>query len=419
MLILYICFLMYYLYNIVVYISGFILKLIVPFNKKIELFVNGRKESFLKLSSEISENDQVIWVHSASLGEFEQGRPVIEKLRQIYPLKKIVVTFFSPSGYEIRKEYKGADVVCYLPLDTKFNAKKFLDLVQPELAIFVKYEFWPNFLNELKKRKINTILVSGIFRENQSFFKWYGGWMRKSLQTFSHFFVQESTSGDLLNNAGFKNVTISGDTRFDRVSEILNHDNTLDYISEFKNNKFTLVAGSTWKEDEDLLVNYINNEASNIEKFIIAPHNIKTEDILQLKKSIEKKVVLFSEMKNVHLKDAQVFLVDTIGVLTKIYSYADVAYVGGGYTKSGVHNVLEPATFGIPIVIGPNYSKFNEVVELVDIEACFVVDNSKKICVLLKEFYQKDRKRKEAGERAEYYVESKTGATNTILKYLR
>ncbi|WP_111709048.1 3-deoxy-D-manno-octulosonic acid transferase [Lutibacter citreus] len=410
---------MYYLYNIVVYIVGLILKLIVPFNKKIELFVNGRKESFLKLSSKISKKDQVIWIHSASLGEFEQGRPIVEKLREIYPSKKIVVTFFSPSGYEIRKDYNGADVVCYLPLDSIYNAKKFMNIVQPELAIFVKYEFWPNFLNELKKREVKTILVSGIFRESQAFFKWYGGWMRKSLQTFSHFFVQEPASKKLLNTAGFKNVTVSGDTRFDRVSEILKQDNNLAYISKFKNNCYTLVAGSTWKEDEDLLVNYINNEASEKEKFIIAPHNIKTEDITHLKNSIKKTVVLFSEKDNSDLKNVQVFIVDTIGILTKIYSYADVAYIGGGYTKSGVHNVLEPATFGIPIVIGPNYSKFNEVVELVDNEACFVVDNSKKITVLLKEFFQEDEKRKKAGRRAGDYVKSKIGATNTLLKYLR
>ena len=407
------------LYNILVLVIGFLLKIIAVFNKKTHLFIEGRKETFLKLTVEIAKEDHVIWFHCASLGEFEQGRPILEKLKEENPTHKIVLTFFSPSGYEVRKNYEMADVVCYLPLDIKQKAKKFLDIVNPELAVFVKYEFWPNILNELKNRRVQTILVSGIFRKKQSFFKWYGGWMRKSLKVFEHFFVQDEDSKALLNSINFNNVTVSGDTRFDRVYEITKQDNQLLFIEEFKNNKYTLVAGSTWKEDEELLIEYINNIASVDEKFIIAPHNINREAIKKLKNSIIKEAVLFSEKEQQELENKQVFIIDTVGILTKIYSYADAAYVGGGYTKSGVHNVLEPATFGIPILIGPNYHKFNEAVDLVKQEACFTINNSKKLSVLLKKLFQLKDFRKKAGENALKYVMDEIGATTKILYYLK
>lgn len=410
---------MYFFYNILVLITAFILKIIAIFNKKIKLFVEGRTETFSKLIAGISREDTVFWVHCASLGEFEQGRPIIEKLKILYPKHKLVVTFFSPSGYEVRKNYDVADVVCYLPLDSKKNAKRFLELVHPDLAIFVKYEFWPNLLNELQNKKVKTILVSGIFNENQVFFKWYGGWMRKSLTAFSHFFVQDYNSEKLLKSIHLQNVTISGDTRFDRVFEITKQNNTLNFITEFKNNTYTLVAGSTWKEDEDLLVEYINNYATENEKFIIAPHNINAKAIETLKNSISKKTVLFSDKEDKTLKDFQVFIINTVGILTKIYNYANIAYVGGGYTKSGIHNVLEPATFGVPIVIGPNYQKFNEAVELIENKACFVVDNSQKLSVLLNEFYQDKQKRELAGSNALNYVVNKTGATSKILNFIK
>jgi 3-deoxy-D-manno-octulosonic-acid transferase len=352
------------------------------------------------------------------LGEFEQGRPIIEKLKLKLPTKKVVLTFFSPSGYEVRKNYEFADVVCYLPLDSAQNAKRFLEIVHPQLAIFVKYEFWPNMLKELNIRNIETLLISGIFRENQSFFKSYGSWMRKSLATFSHFFVQDENSKQLLNRINFNNVTVSGDTRFDRVFEITQQNNKLPFIEEFIDNKYTLVAGSTWKEDEMMLVDYINNKASENEKFIIAPHNINPKDITDLKKSISKKVVLFSEKDDKNLSDYQVFIIDTVGILTKIYSYATIAYVGGGFTKTGVHNVLEPATFGIPILIGPNYHKFNEAIDLVKNKACFVVDNSKELSLHLESFLQSDELRLKTGESAKKQVVDKTGATAKILEFI-
>jgi len=410
---------MYFLYNIVVTLVQFLLRIIAIFNSKISLFVKGRKETFFKLKQAISKNDDVFWFHCASLGEFEQGRPIIERIKKENPKLKIVVTFFSPSGYEVRKNYKIADVVCYLPLDTKKNVQLFLDIIHPELAFFVKYEFWPNYLKELKKRNIKTLLISGIFRENQVFFKFYGSWMRKSLKAFTQFFVQDENSKRLLNSINFNNVKLSGDTRFDRVFEITNQNNELKFINEFKNNSKVLVAGSTWKDDEIMLVNYINKESLNNEKFIIAPHNIHPQDIQKLKNEIKKSVVLYSEMKGKNLQDFQVFIVDTIGILTKIYSYATIAYVGGGYTKTGVHNVLEPATFGVPIIIGPNYNKFKEAVELVESKSCFVANNSEKLSLHLKKIFLQNETRELAGNTAKKYVEERTGATAKILKYLK
>lgn len=415
---------MYFVYDLLILFAGFVLKITALFNKKIKLFIDGRKQTFFKLQQAISEKDEVIWMHCASLGEFEQGRPIIEKLKLKFPNRKVVLTFFSPSGYEVRKNYEYADVVCYLPLDSTQNAKRFLDIVHPQLVIFVKYEFWPNLLKELKIWNIETLLISGIFRENQLFFKSYGGWMRKSLATFSHFFVQDENSKQLLNSINFNNVTVSGDTRFDRVFEITQQNNKLSFIEEFIDNKYTLVAGSTWKEDEMMLVDYINNKASENEKFIIAPHNINPKDIANLKNSISKNVVLFSEkpfdatQDGKNLSDYQVFIIDTVGILTKIYSYAAIAYVGGGFTKTGVHNVLEPATFGIPILIGPNYHKFNEAIDLVKNKACFVVANSKELSLHLDKFFQSNDLRLKTGESGKKQVVDKTGATAKILEFI-
>ncbi len=407
---------MYLLYNIAVYCVGFFLKLIAIFNKKINLFVAGRKEIFPKLQHVISSNDQVIWFHCASLGEFEQGRPIIEKIKNQHPDYKIVLTFFSPSGFEVIKNYALVDIVTYLPLDTKKNVKKFLQITHPKIAVFIKYEFWPNLLNELKKQKIETILVSGIFRENQAFFKKYGKWMVKSLKAFSHFFVQNEKSKILLQQIGFNNVTISGDTRFDRVFEITKQDNYLDFIEKFKQNKYTLVAGSTWPKDEEFLINYINNHASIDEKFIIAPHNINEKLIKNLRKNINKKAILFSEKE--YNNNAQVFIVDTIGILTKIYSYADAAYIGGGFDPEGVHNVLEPATFGIPLNIGPVYNKFQEAVDLVNLQACEVLKTQENFNLHFQLLFTDINYRLGKGKISKNYIYDNIGATKIILEYI-
>ncbi|MHB0755606.1 3-deoxy-D-manno-octulosonic acid transferase [Polaribacter sp. M15] len=404
------------LYNILVFKAQILLPIIAIFNKKIKLFVDGRKVSFFKISQ--LKNKNTIWFHAASLGEFEQARPIIEEIKEEYSQYKILVTFFSPSGYEIRKNYNLADVVCYLPLDSKSNAKKFVEIVNPKMAIFIKYEFWPNLLNELKRKEIPTILVSGILREKQLFFKSYGGFMRKSLEAFHHFFVQNKTSQELLNSINFKNVTVAGDTRFDRVSKILEQDNVLDFISEFKNGKYTIVAGSTWPEDEQLLVNYINNIATKDEKFIIAPHNIKADAIVALQKSINKKIVLFSDKEDKNLAEYQVFIIDTIGILTKIYAAADLAYVGGGL-KTGLHNILEPATFGIPVVIGNNYDKFKEAVDLVKIGGCISIKNQDEFTENFINFKNDENFRKLTGAINKKYITNNLGASDLIMNYLK
>ena len=415
---------MFAVYNFIVFLASQILKLVALFSPKMKLFVIGRKTVFSTLQSKIKPIDKTIWFHAASLGEYEQGLPVIEKIKEKYPNHKIVVTFFSPSGYEVRKNNTVSNVTVYLPLDTKSNAKQFLDLVHPELVFFIKYEYWPNYLHELKNRNIKSYLISGILRENQAFFKWYGGFYRNALKTFDFFFVQNENSKKLLQSIGFTNVKISGDTRFDRVVSILERDNTLEFIEEFKDNKTTIVIGSSWPKDEELLVNYINQSSDDL-KFIIAPHNIKQEQILELKNSINKKTILFSEkdemLKRVQhdkLKDFNVFIIDTIGILTKIYSYADIAYVGGGFGNPGIHNILEPATFGVPIVIGPNYSHFAEATALVNIDGCVSIQNQTQLNEIFDLLIQNEDERFEKGHICSTFVQMNKGATNSIMNHI-
>ena len=418
---------MLFIYNLIVLFATQIIRVLALFSPKMKLFVEGRKLVFSTLKSKIHPEDKVFWFHAASLGEYEQGLPVIEKVKAQFPNHKIVISFFSPSGYEVRKNNTIGDATVYLPLDTKANAKQFLDVIHPEKVFFIKYEFWPNYLNELKERNISTYLISGIFREKQVFFKWYGGFYRKALQTFNYFFVQNEKSKNLLQSIGFENVRVSGDTRFDRVVAILEKDNTLDFIEQFKNNQTTIVIGSSWPKDEELLVNFINQAADNV-KFIIAPHNIKSEQISNLKSQIFKKTVLYSEKdeilkqvqndKRISLDNFQVFIIDTIGILTKIYSYADIAYVGGGFGNPGVHNILEPATFGIPIVIGSNYSHFAEATALVGLEGCIAVKNQTELKEAFDLLIQNEDERYEKGHICSTFVQMNKGATDRILKYI-
>lgn len=381
-----------------------------------KLFVEGRKDSFKKLE-QLHPTKQNIWIHTASLGEFEQGRPIIEALKKEYPQHQIVLTFFSPSGYEVRKNYELADVVCYLPFDTTKKAKNFITSINPSLAIFVKYEFWPNYLKTLKSKQIPTLLVSGIFRKNQSFFKTGYQWMQKPLRTFTHFFVQDDTSKNLLNNIQLQNTTVAGDTRFDRVQKLIEANEQLDFIENFKQDKYTLVAGSTWLEDEEALLDYINNIKED-EKVIIAPHNLHQEDILKLKNKIKASTVLFSEKEGKNLTDFSVFIIDTMGILSKIYAYADVAYIGGGYNKSGVHNTLEAATYGIPIVIGPNYNKFKEVIDLVALGGCISTQNSSEVNTVLKQLKNDPLLSKKQADINKNYVAKNLGATAKIIDHI-
>lgn len=407
-----------------------LLKIVALFSPKMKLFVNGRKSVFQTLTNKIQSSDKTIWFHAASLGEYEQGLPVIEAIKQQFPTHKIVVTFFSPSGYEVRKNNTVADVTVYLPMDTISNAKQFIKLIHPEMAFFIKYEYWPNYLNELENQQIKTYLISGILRENQPFFKWYGGFYRSALKTFDYFFVQNDRSKTLLQSIRFNNVKVSGDTRFDRVVSILERDNSLDFIEQFKDNKTIIVMGSSWPKDENLLVNYINQSSDDV-KFIIAPHNIKSEQIQELKKSISKKTVLFSENVETRLigsdvetrliaslQEYNVFIIDTIGILTKIYSYADIAYVGGGFGNPGVHNILEPATFGVPVVIGPNYSHFAEATALVNMEGCISIQNQIQLNESFDLLLQNKEERLEKGHICSTFVQMNKGATQTIMNHI-
>ena len=405
------------LYNLLVNAAEKVLPASGYFSEKMKLFTEGRKDTFSILKKKISPKDRTIWFHAASLGEYEQAVPVIEAVKEHFPQHKIVITFFSPSGYEVKKNSALADVVVYLPLDTARNARKFLNLVHPEWTLFIKYEFWPNFLKELSKRGISTLLVSGAFREDQVFFKSYGGWMRSYLGTFRHFFVQNERSEGLLKSIGFDNVTVSGDTRYDRVSNQLSQNNELEFVEEFKGRELCVVAGSTWPEDEELLVNYINTAPKDV-KFIIAPHTLQQEKIKSLQEKLKAATVLFSEKTGKDLVDYRVLIIDTIGLLTKIYSYADIAYVGGAAGKTGLHNILEPATFGVPVIIGKNFSKFPEAIKLQQLAGLFSVSNKNELKGVFDKLVKENDFREKTGMICEHFVNNNTGATQVIINYL-
>ena len=407
------------LYSIGINIASFVVKLIALFNQKLKLGVDGRKETFKKLEHSIKPTDKTFWFHCASLGEYEQGLPVFEALRTKYSDYKIVLSFFSPSGYEVRKNSKIADVVVYLPFDTKANAKRFLDIVNADYIIFVKYEIWPNFLSEIKKRSLNAILISAVFRKNQSFFKWYGSFMTSSLFAFNHIFTQDENSKLLLERIGYNDVSVSGDTRFDRVYNQLDTDNTVDFIESFKNGRTCVVFGSTWPDDDKLYLDYINNNSNDNIKYIIAPHNIKPSYIASLKSQLKVNTICFSEMQNENLSNYGVFILDTIGYLSKVYSYADIAYVGGAAGTTGLHNILEPAVFGIPIIIGRNYGKFPEAKALINLGGVTTVSSVSEFESILNTLVSDLSYRKKQGEINKAFIEKNRGAIIQILNYIR
>ncbi len=407
---------MYFLYNLLVLIASAILRVLALVNTKLSLFVNGRKETISILKKHISAEDKVIWIHAASLGEYEQGLPILEELKRTYPTHKIILTFFSPSGYEVKKNSKVADVICYMPLDTKKNVDLFIATTHPSVVIFIKYEIWPNYLLALKEKNIPTFLVSALFKKNQIYFKWYGAFMRKALTNFSHFFVQNKTSYDLLNSKGFNNVTIAGDTRFDRVNEILDRDNSLDFMNRFKQNKFCFVGGSTWPEDEQLIIDYINQNTHPIQ-FVIAPHTIKAKHIETIKQAITKPVLCYSELENSEVEKFDVIIIDTIGILTKIYSYADVAYVGGGFA-TGLHNTLEPAIFSIPVIIGPKYLGFTEAEELVERQGVLSINSPSEFRKKMNLCFESIDYKQKTGQINYTYIASRKGATSRILNVI-
>ncbi|WP_074408536.1 3-deoxy-D-manno-octulosonic acid transferase [Aquimarina megaterium] len=405
------------LYNIFIAIFNSILPIVGLLSPKLKLFANGRKTVFETLEQHFPSQDRILWFHCASLGEYEQGVPVIEELKKKYSDHKVLVTFFSPSGYEAKKNSTLADIIVYLPMDTNANAIRFIQLVKPELAVFVKYEFWPNYLKVLQNKNVPAVFISATFREDQAFFKWYGGFMRKTLQTVDHFFVQDKISQTLIEKQGFTNVTSSGDTRFDRVSHQIEMDNHVDFISEFINERLCIVMGSSWPEDEDVFIDYIN-EASDKVCFIIAPHEIKDNSTNTLKQKIKKKTILYSEKEGIVLKDQQVFIMNTIGYLSRVYSYADIAYVGGAMGTGGLHNILEPATFGIPIVIGKNFEKFREAKQLQKLAGLFSVSSADEFNQVLHKLVEDKKFREKTGMISGHFINSNTGATAMIMAYL-
>ena len=408
---------MHIIYNIFVGIFNFILPVLGGFGSKLKLFVNGRRSVFEFLKEKISSDGDIIWFHCASLGEYEQGVPVMEALKTKFPDTKLLVTFFSPSGYEIKKNSKLADIIVYLPIDTKRNAKKFIQLVNPKLAVFVKYEFWPNYLKALRVNDIPTVFISTTFREDQAFFKWYGGFMRNALKGIDHFFVQDATSQALIEGLGYTNVSLSGDTRFDRVSHQIEMDNHVDFISEFVNDRTCIVMGSSWAEDEEVFLDFVNNAPKEV-CFIIAPHEIKDSNVNPLVQKIEKNTVVYSEKEGVILGDQQVFVMNTIGYLSRVYSYGDIAYVGGAMGNTGLHNILEPATFGIPIVIGKNFEKFREAKQLQKLAGLFSVSSTEEFNSIMTKLVEDKKFREKTGMIAGHFINSNTGATAMIVDYL-
>ena len=411
---------MHLLYNFSTFLASKLILLSPLFSPKMGLFVKGRKSVIDTIKSTLKKGDKTIWFHCASLGEYEQGVPIIKKTKEEFPDHKIIVSFFSPSGFEVKKNDKLADCTVYLPLDTPKNAKNFINLLQPSVAIFIKYEFWPNYLFELKKKSIPTILVSGLFRKDQVFFKFYGGFMRRTLNSFSHFFVQDQLSKNLLEQLKISQVSVSGDTRFDRVSDQLSMNNELDFMALFKQDLFCLVCGSTWPKDESILINYINNFSNNT-KFIIAPHEVNNLRIESLKKKLKVKTVLYSEREKYNISDYQVLIIDTVGLLTKVYSYADVAYIGGGIGMgaNGLHNILEAATFGVPIIIGENYTNFPEAKKLKKLNGLFSVATPQEFIDIFNQLKTDAPFCEKTGLISKNFILNNRGATDIILNYLQ
>ena len=401
------------LYNIGILIFTALAHLIAPFNSKASLWVKGRKNWAEKISERIKPGDRNIWIHCASLGEFEQGRPVIEAIKKEMPELKIVLTFFSPSGYEIRKNYSNADCISYLPADTPGNAAKFINLVRPEFVIFVKYEFWHNYISALYENKIPLYLISGIFRPEQHFFKWYGSFFRGMLKKFEKIFVQDKRSLDLLSGIGIENVFLAGDTRFDRVIQLTGTARDIPQIEQFRGSEKLFIAGSSWRQDEEIIAQYINRFPYKM-KWVFAPHEIDKPNIDRLEKLFKVKVVRFSEF-NDKSADARVLIIDNIGMLSSAYKYAYLSAIGGGFGK-GIHNILEPACWGIPVMFGPRYKKFREAVDLINDNGAMTFDSFVIFSDILDKWLANETFYLKSAKTAADYINKNTGATGKILQ---
>ncbi len=407
---------MLFLYNLAIKVYWLLIKIASWRNAKAKEWIAGRMDWQKRLIGSVDPQKETVWFHCASLGEFEQGRPVIEKYKTAHPGCQIVLTFFSPSGYSIRKDYEQADVVAYLPLDTPSNARKFIEIINPEKAVFVKYEYWYHFIKQLQCKSIPVYIISAIFRDDQVFFRRWGGWYRKLLAGLTHIFVQDENSRELLAGINITNVTVLGDTRFDRVAEIASKAEEIKLIKDFtNNNSITVIAGSTWPGDEQLLISFINND-QGATKYIIAPHEVDGQHISEIEKKLDKSSVRYTRFTSAaELNDEKVLIIDCIGILSSAYRYGDVAYIGGGFGV-GIHNILEAATYGIPVIFGPNYSKFREARDLIALKGAFPVNDYDEFEKLLTGILRNPKKIKEAGSACFNYVNSNIGSSGKIVE---
>jgi 3-deoxy-D-manno-octulosonic-acid transferase len=400
------------LYNLGIYILNALAHLLAFFNSKARLWVAGTRDWESKVIDKIKPGERNIWIHCASLGEFEQGRPLIEALKKEYPEMKIVLTFFSPSGYEIRKNYDKADCIIYLPPDTPSNARRFVDLVRPEYAILVKYEFWNNYISELYSQKIPLYLVSGIFRPEQHFFRWYGSFFRGILRKFSLLFVQDNASMELLKGIGITNVAVTGDTRFDRVVQIAGTARDIVQLEQFRGEEKMFLAGSSWKQDEEIIAQYINADPYKL-KWVFAPHEIHRENIDRLEKLFSVKCVRFSEFSEEN-RDARVLIIDNIGMLSSAYRYSYLAAIGGGFGK-GIHNILEAACWGVPVMFGPRHEKFREAIDLIKENGAASFDSYTTFRDILEKWLSDEPFYLKSANAASGYIIKNKGATEKIL----
>lgn len=406
-----------FFYNIGIWLMALGLRVLALFDDKAKAGLRGRQGIFDRIKAAIDPTDKIVWVHCASLGEFEQGRPVIEAIKASRPQYKIMLTFFSPSGYEIRKNYPRADYIFYLPLDTPGNAKKFVETVTPEIAIFVKYEFWLNYLSQLRQAGCRTFIISAIFRKDSVFFKWYGGIFRRALSNFEKLFVQDESSKELLKSIGVNNVVISGDTRFDRVADVMGNSAAVPAVASFTKGHTTLVAGSTWPPDDELLL-ALAHRHPNV-RFVIVPHETDDERIARLcSLCTPGKTVRYTRIGSEPVsEEVQIMIIDTIGLLSSIYAYADFAYIGGGFGV-GIHNTLEAAVYGVPVAFGPNYRKFKEARDLIRNGAAASISDITQLDAWLSSMIYDPDLRRLAGQKAGEYVSQHTGATRMILRYI-
>ena len=403
------------MYNLAIYLYLLGVAVYSRFNEKVRKMWRGERDAFRILREQVDPNARYVWFHAASLGEFEQGRPLMEQMKREHPDIKILLTFFSPSGYEVRKNYEGADIICYLPLDTITNARRFLRTVRPEMAFFIKYEFWYNYLHILKHRNVPVYSVSSIFRDGQVFFRWYGRQYGKVLKCFTHFYVQNEKSKELLNKIGLTNVTITGDTRFDRVLQIKEQAKQLTVIEQFTKGQKVFIAGSSWQPDEDIFIKYFNEHRDW--KLVIAPHVIGEDHLQQIEKLLEgRKVVRYTDISenSKDLEDAEALIINCFGLLSSIYNYAGVTYVGGGFGV-GIHNTLEAAVWDVPVIFGPNNEKFHEAQGLKACEGGFEITCYEDFERLMNRFESDADYLKHAGQQAGDYVKQLSGATKRIL----